>query len=1061
MNSKKTSSRIWGIGLITGLLLILAFQQLQVLIIDESPLQSNPDSLDVRFSYTTHDPIDIMDDSGFEAVKSSGEGNDTHPYVIEGLNITLNATSSPIGIAISGTNAHFIIRNCLIITSQPGETGIYIYNVANGTATIINNTCTGYGAEGIYISYSDSVNIHNNTCSYNNGYGIYVDTSHNSTIINNTCTFNYYSGLSCYAATAAQIINNTCNDNREAGMNIGGSSASIIENNTCLGSRWGGIMMYNCPSTNISYNNCNGETAIEIYDSNNCILTNNTCSDSETGIYIGYSVSSVIANNAFVNCGLRFSSLLKEELFTQIVTENIVNGLPLGFLVNKTDLTITESYGQLILINCNSTVVSHQNYSNTSIGIALFYCNDCEISNNVCNNIGRDGIALRDSNSTNVTNNICNNVYSDGIELDDSPNAYIYNNTCSNVYGDGIELDASPNAYIYNNTCINSYNDGIDIDESPFSSIINNTFWSSGLRLSLYTKEEYSTYTVTTNTVNGLPLGYFAGQTDLTITESYGQLILINCNITSIKNQNYSNSSTGISLLYCNVSEIVNNICNNGYLGIRVLESAYINISDNICINNIDRGILVVDVPYSNVLNNICNENGIFLEDDSSPGIYIYNAPNSTIFNNTCNHNGVGMSIESLEFSIIANNTCNNNDYAGINFWDIYFSQVANNTCIANGWKDIEEDRDERSGIDGYYLVNNTFYQNSLFRNAGYGIHLGSGCFDNTFYLNNFGANGDGTTLQAYCHESGNQWNITSVGNYWSDYNGSGSYPIDFYASYHSFDYFPMLLAHFFTPPALIYPTGGETLSGIVTIQWKAATDSLWYPVTYIISYTRDGGVTWTNLTTDYTGTSYIWDTRTVVNSSNCLLEVVVVYSNGSSDGSMVGSPFTIANTAHSLSTPNIISPNGGETISGIKSIQWTAATDSWGHPVSYTVAYSVDGGNIWINLIIAYTSISFDWDTTTVTDGANYLIRIIAICDIGLSAEDTSDSTFTISNVATTPTTTPTTTTTPAITTTPTTESTSHTTTTEPSPANFPGITSILLILSFLVVYNRKRKKT
>ncbi|MHA2291166.1 MAG: hypothetical protein ACXACK_03305 [Candidatus Hodarchaeales archaeon] len=45
MNGKKTSSLLGGIGLITGLLLIMTFQQLQVLIIDESPLQSYPDFL--------------------------------------------------------------------------------------------------------------------------------------------------------------------------------------------------------------------------------------------------------------------------------------------------------------------------------------------------------------------------------------------------------------------------------------------------------------------------------------------------------------------------------------------------------------------------------------------------------------------------------------------------------------------------------------------------------------------------------------------------------------------------------------------------------------------------------------------------------------------------------------------------------------------------------------------------------------------------------------------------------------------------------------------------------
>jgi parallel beta-helix repeat protein len=1095
MNNKKTSSLLGSIGLIAGLLLILALQQPQVIIIDESPLDSNIDSFDLKYSYTTHDPINVNNDGELDAVKSSGNGLAGDPYIIEGWKITTNSTYTT-GISINGTTAHFIIQNCLITGTPDSQFGINIFTVANGTATIANNTCIGNGMSGIRIYDADFANLFNNTCNANHENGMSVSYSANSTITNNTCNVNGFNGIGVYEsgnliltenvcdknngtgidvyqAVASKFINNTCNDNQGDGLCAYNAPASIFDNNTCLRLGWYALVIGDCPSSNITDNDCSGYYAIDIYSSNDCIIANNTCIDSNTGMYVDYSNSSVIVDNTFVNCGLRFSSSSKEDFYTYTVTDNTVNGLLLGFLINQTDLTITESYGQLIMINCNSTVVSHQDYSNTSVGIALFYCNDCELADNVCNNIGRDGITLRDSNSTTIANNTCSNVYSDGIELDDSPNAYIYNNTCSNVYSDGIELDSSPNAYISNNTCINTSNDGIDLDESPFSSIINNTFWKSGLRLSLDTKEEYSTYTVTTNTVNGLPLGYFAGQTDLTITESYGQIILINCNSTSIKNQNYSNSSTGITLSYCNVSEIVNNICNNGYLGIRVFYSGYINITDNICINNIDGGISISDAPYSNILNNICNENGIFLEDDSGTGIRIYSAPNSTIFNNTCNHNGDGISVYSLEYSIIANNTCNYNDYTGINFEDMYFSQVVNNTCNVNGWKDIEEDRDELSGIDGYWAESNTFYQNSLFRNAGYGVHLGSGCFDNTFYLNYFGANGDGAMLQAYCHESGNQWNLTSVGNYWSDYNGSGSYPIDYYTSYHSFDYFPMLLAHVFTPPTLISPTGDAILSGIATIEWTAATDSLWYPVTYYISFTGDGGLTWANLTSSYTGTSYEWDTTTTANSSNCLLEVVAVYSNGSYYGDMVINPFTIANAAHSLSTPVIISPIGDETISGIEPIQWTATTDSWPHTVNYTVAYSPDGGSTWTNLITGFTSTSFDWDTTTVTDGANYIIRVVAVCSSGLTAEDISVNTFTVENTVVTtteiptttaPTTTETTTTTQtsiSITTTPTPESTSDTTTTEPSSGNFPGIMSILLFLSFFVVHNRKRKKT
>ncbi len=88
--------------------------------------------------------------------------------------------------------------------------------------------------------------------------------------------------------------------------------------------------------------------------------------------------------------------------------------------------------------------------------------------------------------------------------------------------------------------------------------------------------------------------------------------------------------------------------------------------------------------------------------------------------------------------------------------------------------------------------------------------------------------------------------------------------------------------------------------------------------------------------------------------------------------------------------------PNGGETLSGVVTIQWSATDDS--SVAKADVYYSDDGGKTW-HFIGSTTTNSIQWDTTTVANGNNYLIRVIVYDDSGLSAYDISDGPFTIDN--------------------------------------------------------------
>jgi hypothetical protein len=79
----------------------------------------------------------INSDSDLEKHSMSGTGLKEDPYIIEEIRMK----EKFICINVENTTKHFIIRNCYIERSHKG---ICLNDVANGTATLDNNTIT-YG----------------------------------------------------------------------------------------------------------------------------------------------------------------------------------------------------------------------------------------------------------------------------------------------------------------------------------------------------------------------------------------------------------------------------------------------------------------------------------------------------------------------------------------------------------------------------------------------------------------------------------------------------------------------------------------------------------------------------------------------------------------------------------------------------------------------------------------------------------------------------------------------------------------------------------------------------
>ncbi len=260
-----------------------------------------------------------------------------------------------------------------------------------------------------------------------------------------------------------------------------------------------GIKLSHANNSYIIDNNCSGNWyGIRIEYSDNSTISGNTDND---GILIFGSGNTTVSGNIMNDYGLGIYGSLEEVSSYDIDTTNLVNGKPLYYYTNEVHLgpdNFTNA-GQVILVNCNDSLVTNLNISDSSIGISLHYCNHNNISGNTANS-NRHGISLFSSDYNTVSENIANNNVHDGIFLNRSNNNTISVNTANNNNEVGITLANSDYNTVSGSTV--NYNNlfGIVLGNSTNNNISGNTAnynFDAGIHLSF---SDYNT--ISGNTAN-------------------------------------------------------------------------------------------------------------------------------------------------------------------------------------------------------------------------------------------------------------------------------------------------------------------------------------------------------------------------------------------------------------------------------------------------------------------------------------------------------------------------------------------------------------------------------
>ena len=457
-----------------------------------------------------------------------------------------------------------------------------------------------------------------------------------------------------------------------------------------------------------------------------------------------------------------------------------------------------------------------------------------------------------------------------------------------------------------------------------------------------------------------------------------------------IEYNNITNSRHGIYLDISNgISVHDNTISDTSESGIRVNNSDSNNISLNTISNTEYNGIWLNQSNHnliaSNTITEVKNTSAIWLKSNSNENVVIDNKISNTYH---------GILVSSSNNNTISNNFLNNNLYAiyaspkGY-LWDPFIPSQYNN------------------------FTNNTLYNSNF-----YGLSFEEGVINSSVSYNMFLRN----NLQGSSQIYDNGTNNTFIYNFYDEWTGpddhsninsldpdSDTFVDDCYiidGLTNNNDSFPLtnfvsdLNFDFLSRPRIYQPITEQTHQGYITISWTPVLNVL-DPngVSYRVYYSNNSGNTWINLVNNLNVYIYEWNTYSLPNGTEYLIKVEA-YTMSLMTFDLLDDVITIENGDHTLFSPTITSPAINDIVSETIPITWSAAIDSWSeHTITYALSYSNNSGVKWYLIQDNIASTTYNWDTTTVPDGATYTLQVIAYCSGGLHSPFTLNGVFEIRN--------------------------------------------------------------
>jgi len=473
------------------------------------------------------------------------------------------------------------------------------------------------------------------------------------------------------------------------------------------------------------------------------------------------------------------------------------------------------------------------------------------------------------------------------------------------------------------------------------------------------------------------------------ITDSNFELIVIeNTEAYFVIQDNYLNSITSsLDAIYMrNVKNgrVYNNILVSNRHGIFIDTGCQsMNVTSNLVWDSSQSGIRINSSSDVRVYHNDMHLN-------TYNGIWANSSTNLDIWNNTVYDDELGIWLRNCNGSQILDNTLYGNDNA------LWISHNSNsNNILFNRIFDPDDVSPNTCGIHlSHNAHDNSILNNTVSNSTEHGFYVEATSGNNTIKWNTFIGNNLGGTSQAFDAAS-----VEVLYNYWSDWTTPDDdfdqivdIPYSLEGPVMNDDPFPLTKPanppefHYLTPVTILHPNGGESIPDSVTIQWTSCYDSRNHAVNYSIYFTHNSGADWEKIVGNLTTNQFEWDTTAELKTTHYLIRVVAECSEGLTVSDESDGEFSLI--AHTLSDPTITSPTTSGPFDTSLMIGWNDAVDSWDYTVRYSIQYSSDGGSSWTDLTSGLTGSSYQWDISEVENGEDYVVKLIASADGGLTSE-------------------------------------------------------------------------
>jgi PGF-pre-PGF domain-containing protein len=430
-----------------------------------------------------------------------------------------------------------------------------------------------------------------------------------------------------------------------AAINLVQSKQCTIENNVFLNNGIGVKVTSSTEGANIIRNNnfnrtnaVGTGTGIRVEGSSNTMVSQNTVSNQNVGIYVSSSNSkgSTVSGNT-LNRNTNYGIELESSAKGVTVDLNTISGSNTAgiYLSSSSENTVTN----------NKVVMPGYQVNGSNTNAIMLY-----------------SLSQSDTNSNVISNNDVTGA-SHGIFSNGGKNNTVQNNKASgNLYGIAMRFS-------HNNRIINNNADGND--------------WG------IFLTYEDSGNTVSENSANGctnagIYLNVNCGANNLvdenTVKSSQYNGIYVETHGNKILNNLITGNSRGIYLLGSNCYD---NVISNNFVnyssgnGIRLVNTSGVNrlVSNSIISNNGD-GIYLNNANNSNVDSNIVQGNNI--------GIHAENSSMVVINNNTASYNSMGIRLHITDSSTASKNTLTHSTNSGIDLNSAENNIVTGNSIISN-----------------------------------------------------------------------------------------------------------------------------------------------------------------------------------------------------------------------------------------------------------------------------------------------------------------------------------------------------------------------------------------